>query len=233
MLLALAYGALAADRAAETAVAGAIRTYSFILVGRADASQVESVRDTIAANIGGCGPRVAASIRRQLDRGFDPKYKQDTAFHKVTAEALASCGEQGVNMLWKRFKGSSKRDDLRIVIAEALGGYGDPSALDALLKMMHDGLPEAVAAAVASCTRYAKVKPERRKEAMRQLVDRYRQITDDAAGKEQDAREMHMYRKVKPAMDATLEAFSGGERLDSAQAWDAWLRENVTRPWPE
>ena len=32
-------------------------------------------------------------------------------------------------------------------------------------------------------------------------------------------------------MNETLKAFSGGESLDSAEAWDAWLRENITKPW--
>ena len=99
--------------------------------------------------------------------------------------------------------------------------------------MAHDKLPEVAAAAVRGCGNYPKVKVDKRKKAMRALIDRYAKVTDEAAGKQPDSVEMHMYKQVKPEMDKALKAFSGGEALDSAQAWDAWLRDNMTKPWPE
>jgi hypothetical protein len=230
--LLLAAAPALADRAADLAVAQAIRQFNLILIGRSNAS-IESVRDRIVANIGDCSPRYAKSIRRQLDRAFNYKVKHDDHFYKCTAEALAGCGAPGIKMLYKRYKGSKKRDQLRISIAEALGGCGSEEALTPLLKIIHDPLPEVAAAAVRGCAAYAKVKPDTRKQAMRELIDRYKSVTDDAAGKEPDSREMHMFKKVKPAMDSTLKLYSGGEELDSALAWDAWLRDNITKPWPE
>jgi HEAT repeat protein len=232
VVLLLVASAAVADRGADLAVANAIREFNFILIGRSSGS-IESVRDRIIANIGDCSPRYAKSIRRQLDRAFTYKVKHDDHFYKCTAEALAGCGEPGIKMLYKRYKSSKKRGQLRISIAEALGGCGNEEALTPLLKVIHDPMPEVAAAAVTGCGPYAKVKPDTRKKAMRELIDRYKKVTDDAAGKPADSREMHMYAKVKSAMDATLKLFSGGEELDSALAWDAWLRDNVTKPWPK
>ncbi|MHC4340261.1 MAG: HEAT repeat domain-containing protein, partial [Planctomycetota bacterium] len=115
----------------------------------------------------------------------------------------------------------------------ALSGCGDDEALETLLKMIHDKDPDVAAVAVKGCGSFPKVKVERRKKALRQLIDRYKKVTDEAAGKDSESPQLKMYKKVKPAIDATLQAMSGGERLDSALAWDAWLRERMKQPWPE
>jgi HEAT repeat protein len=146
---------------------------------------------------------------------------------------LAKSGGPGIAMVEKRFRGSAKRDELRRILAEVLGQCGDEKALDALLRMVHDKTPEVAAAAAQGCGAYAKVKPEKRKAAMRELVDRFRKVADEAAGKGEETREAKMYQRLRDPMNATLKAMSGGEELDSPQAWDAWLRENATRPWPE
>ncbi len=56
---------------------------------------------------------------------------------------------------------------------------------------------------------------------------------DATLGKKKDSVEIKMYQALRPAMNETLKRFSGGEELDSAEAWKAWLAENVTKKWPE
>jgi hypothetical protein len=74
------------------------------------------------------------------------------------------------------------------------------------------------------------VKEKTRKATMKELVAYYVKVTNKA-GKGEDERKL--YQALKPAMNETLKAFSGGESLDSAEAWDAWLRENITKPWDD
>jgi hypothetical protein len=223
----------AADRDAELAVAYAIKDYRWMLGGRPTEATIESVRDRVVAHIRDCDPKTQASVRRVLNEGFEEKYGKDADFHRCVADMLAKSGGPGIAMVEKRFRGSPKRDELRRVLAEALGACGDAKALDALLRMTNDRTPEVAAAAVTGCAAFAKVKPDERKAAMRVLVDRFRKVADEAAGKDEETREARTYRQIKDPMNATLKAFSGGEELDSPQAWDAWLRENATKPWPE
>jgi len=223
----------AADRDADLACAQAIREFNQLLIGGDGGGSIESVRDRICANLKNASPKVAKSIRFQIDRAFDPKYGKEGDFLRCMCQMLAAGGDDGINKLYKRYKSSAKRESLRRYAAETLGECGDPDALDPLLKMIHDGDPGVAAAAVKGCAAYPKVKVPVRKAAMRTLIDRYRQVTDGAAGKAADAVETKLYEAVKPAMDETLKAFSGGESLDSATSWDSWLRENMTKPWPE
>jgi hypothetical protein len=223
----------AADEANHDQVlAGAIREFNFILLGRSDGS-IDSVRDRIVAHLKDGSPKVAKSIRFQLDRGFTPKYQASLHVQTCIAQMLASGGTQGIAKLFQRYKASMKRDDLREAIADALGGCGDDQALETLLKVMYDKEPKVAAAAIRGAANYAKVPPDRRKAAMRAIIDRYSRVTDAAAGKEADAPPMLLYKAVKAVVDDALKAFSGGESLDSAIAWDAWLRENMTAKWPE
>ena len=87
--------------------------------------------------------------------------------------------------------------------------------------------------AIEMCGNYPKVKVDERKASMRKLIDLYKKHTSDAAGKDRESKQMQMYLKTKPAFDKTLKALSGGEELDSAEAWDTWLRENMTKKWDE
>ncbi len=160
-------------------------------------------------------------------------YKKDDEFLKYVSQMLAGGGKQGIAKLYGRYKASTKRDGVRVGIAEALGECGDPRALSTLLKLIHDKAPKVAAAAATGCGQYAKVKPKTRKAAMRKLIDRYMQVSDRAAGKKPESIPMRMYKAMDAAMKKTLRAFSGGENLDSALAWDAWYRDNATKPWPE
>ena len=232
-ILALATAAAADDAEAARAIGSAMRDYYQLLGWEATSNTIESVRDRILPNFGKCGPDTQKSVLNQMNRGFETKYGKGTAFHAVLCEILAGCGERGINVLRNRVKASGKRPELRKVAAEALGKCGDEDALDLLLQMAFDPEPDVAAAAVTGCGSYAKVKQEKRKAAMRKLVDLFLKVTNDTSGKDAESKEMKRYNAVAPAMNATLKAMSGGEELDSAKAWNAWLAENLAKPWPE
>ena len=219
----------------ELEIRRAIIAFNGLLIGRTgtDPATIGGVRALMIAHLKKVGPKTSKSIRFQLDRAYKKKYKRDDEFLKEVSRMLAGGGKQGIAKLFGRYKASSKRDEVRIGIAEALGECDDKNALSTLLKVIHDKTPEVAAAAVTSCAVYAKVKPKVRKAAARKLIDRYMKVSDGAAGKKPESREMSMYKLVNAAMKETLKAFSGGESLDSALAWDAWWRDNATKTWPE
>ncbi|NJN14609.1 MAG: hypothetical protein HC813_03030 [Planctomycetes bacterium] len=231
VIVCLLAAAAFADRSHDLACAQGIREFNQLLIG--SGGSIEGVRNAICANLKEASPKVAKSIRFQLDRGFDPKYGKEGDFLRCICQMLAAGGEEGINKLYKRYKSSGKREELRRYCAEALGECADEEALDPLLKMIHDDAPPVAAAAVKGSGAYAKTRQEKRKAAMRTLIDHYRKVTDGAAGKEAESKEMKLYLAVKPAMDEALGAFSGGEVLDSATAWDSWLRENMTKSWAD
>jgi hypothetical protein len=211
--------------------AQAIRDFNWTLIGRSDYS-IESIRDRLAPVMQKMSPRYAKSIRFQLDRGYKKKYNASPEFLAVVSQILAAGGRPGIAKLWHRYKAEGKRDKVRLGIAEALGGCGDEHALTTLLKIVYDKSPKVAAAAVTGCASYAKVKQDERKNAVKALVKRYTKVYDEAAGKEPGTPQAEMYQALKPAMNATLRAFTGQE-LDSAAAWKAWLGENLSRNWDE
>lgn len=235
LVLLMFCGAVTAGREDDLEVARAIRSFNFLLTSRQPGppSTIGGVRTLIVRHLKKCSPKVAKSIRFQLDRGYKKKYKRDDDFLRHVSRMLAAGGKQGIAKLFLRYKASTKRDGVRVGIAEALGECEDSDALPTLLKIIHDKAPEVAAAAVTSCAVYAKVKPKKRKDAVRKLIDRYMKVSDGAAGKRPESRAMRMYKAVDAAMRESLKAFSGGESLDSALAWDAWWRDNATKPWPE
>lgn len=230
LLLALA---ASADAKGDLEIASAMRSYYAMRANRGDEGGIGSVRDRILANFRGASPDTRKSVIHQIDLGFEEKYGKSDAFHAVLAEILAGCGDAGIQRLRTRAKASGKRPSLRRAAAEALGKCGDDGALDALLAMVFDPEPGVAVAAVTGCSSYARVKPDRRKAAMRKLVDYFLKTTNDTSGKAPDSKERKLYDALAAPMNATLKAFSGGEELDSAKAWDSWLRENSTRPWPD
>ncbi|MHC4958758.1 MAG: HEAT repeat domain-containing protein [Planctomycetota bacterium] len=226
-------GVASARNDAETRVAGAIRSYVQLLAGYGGGS-IESIRSIIVADLKDCSAKFSKSIRYQLDLGYKKKYGKSEAFLKCVSEMLASGGKAGIAKLFRRYKAESKRDGVRRGIAEALGDCGDPKALSTLLKVVHDKAPEVAAAATRGCASYARgAQGKVRKDAMRKLIDRYMKVSDDAAGKKPESREMRMYKAVDPVMKTTLSAFAKGEELDSALAWDAWWRDQATKKWED
>ena len=226
-------GVALADREADLAVVGAMRDYYEMLRPGAGDGGIESVRDRLVANFAAASPDTQKSVLRQIDRGFEPKYGKGEAFCATLCEILAGCGRSGINTLRNRVKASGKRPELRRAAASALARCGNEEALELLLQVCYDRDPTVAAAAVAGCAAYAKGKQDKRKATMRKLVDLYVKATNDTSGKAPDSREIALYNALRPAMNETLKAFSGGEELDTAQAWDAWLRENAGKPWAD
>ena len=233
LLLLMLTSVAAADRGNAVAVNQAMLDYYRILNGINGIDLMPSIRDRIVNNVKGVKPKTRNSVVRQLNKGFDSKTATGSDFYRPLAEALAGCGKTGIAMLKKRIKASSKRLTLRRLCTEALGSCGNQLALKVLLGVIHDKDADVAAAAVKGCASYSTAKGKTRKESMRKLIDRYIKVTADAAGKARDSDQRRMYDALKPAMNETLKAFSGGESLDSAEAWDAWLRENITKPWPD
>ena len=229
MLFALALFALpaAADRESDLTAANCMREYYAQLSG---GGSFDHLRDRLIPVMKTMSPKVHASVVRQLNKGFDKKYDKDNAYLSAIAQTLAAGGKGGIATLYRRFKAEGKRDDVRQLIAEALGGCGDEDALDTLEKMMYDAAPGVAAAAITGMGSYGKVDEKARKETCKALVKQFGKVTDKAAGKDPEGAEMKYYLALKGPFNATLKAFTGQE-LDSAAAWDAWLRENITQPW--
>ena len=229
-LLLLAAAAFADDDA-DRAANPVIRDYYATLRGE-DYVTIESVRDRLVPLMKSLGPETGKSVRYVIQQGFEKKYKKSLAYKRCLCEILAAGGDAGMKMLFREYKASLKDDPLRVAMAESLGACGDEKALDHLLDMAFDKAPEVAAAAVKGCGNYPKGKPDKRKAAVKTLVDLYGKVTDDSAGKAPDAPPMKMYTAIRPAMNDTLKAFTG-ESLDSAAAYKAWFQENATKPWPE
>ena len=219
-----------ADRNIDVAAVHAMRDYYASLTGRG--SGIHSVRDRLVPIMKDISPKLAKSVRNQIRRGFDKKYEKDTAYHRCLAEILAAAGKPGIAILFKQYKSSRKNEPLCIAFAEVFGACNDPRALRPLLKMMYDKRPDVAAATVKSCASYAKVKEKTRKEAVKKMVTRFMKVSDDAAGKRAETVQMKMYLALKPVMNETLKAFTG-QGLDSALSWNAWLGENLAKPWSE
>ena len=101
-------------------------------------------------------------------------------------------------------------------------------ALTVLRKLIHDKDPDVAVAAIEGCAKYAGETKKAKNATMRDLIDLYGKVTAKAQGKGKEDKERIRYEKLKPAFDNALNVFSDGEKLDSAQAWDAWLREKMT-----
>jgi hypothetical protein len=221
------------DSEAEAKAVRAMKEFGVMLKdpkarrGTVDGSggSIDSVRDHMVACLPRCGARLARKIRAQLLLGLKPEAEGDRHFHKCVARMLAAGGARGISMLAREFRKARKQTTLRAVIAEALGESVRLAALPVLRKMLQDREPEVVAAAAGACGRFSNAAPGVRITTMRQLIDRYRKLSTDAAGKDPDSRAMHMYRRAKPAMNRALTALSRGESMNSAEAWEAWLHD--------
>ena len=190
---------------------------------------IEAIRDTLIANLPHVGEKMAKSVRNQLDKAFAAKYKKSSEYHKCLAQVIASNGKRGVNKLYNRYKKLAQSHDTREVIVEALGECGDINALTPLRKMIHDSKPDVAAAAIHGCEQYAKQTKKAKNATMRDLINLYGKVTAKAQGKDKKSKERVRYNTLKPAFDKALNAYSDGEKLDSAAAWDAWLREHMTK----
>jgi hypothetical protein len=240
LFLLLAAVPAAADGSGDAVARGAL--YDYYRTLRPNQPGIESVRDRLVPVMQKLSPKVGKSCRNVIRRGFDKKYKKDLAYLRCLCEILAAGGKPGINILYKQYKKSKKDVPLCRAMAEVFGACGDERALDPLLKMMYDKRPSVAAVAVTGCASYAGIKQDKRKAAVKKMVERYTKVYDDAAGKEPHTVQAQMYQALKPTMNATLRAFTGqeldstlraftGQELDSAAAWKAWLGENLSQNW--
>jgi HEAT repeat protein len=227
ILLLCAVASAGEDRGSATEVIAAMREY-YALLRTPGNGNIESIRNRLIANVSGVSAKTQKSVRSQIDKGFDGKYGKDAAFHKCLAEILAAQGKPGLNTLYKRYKKMRRSTGTRVAIAEALGACKDKQALDLLLKICHDKEADVAAAAIAGMCNYVPESVKSKRFVMRTFVDIYIKVTATAQGKERDSDERKAYDTLKPVLDKTLDLYSGGEKLDSAQAWDAWLRAQAT-----
>jgi len=215
-----------ADPESTSRMITAMREYYALLGGRGNGN-IESIRDRLIRSLPGCSAKAQKSVRTQLVKGFKPKYKKDAAFHKCLAEVLASNGKRGLSQLYKTYKSMGKAPDTRVGMAEAMAACGDDYALSLLLKLMHDQDPRVAAAAVGGCGKLVPRDKKQVRATMKLLIAHYTKVTASAQSKAKESRERKRYDALKPVFDRTLDKYSGGEKLDSASAWDAWWREQA------
>ena len=113
-------------------------------------------------------------------------------------------------------------------IAEAFGACKSKRARAMLLKIVHDKKPLVAGAAMNGLLNHVPEDKKAKRNDMRALIDIYAKVTSKAQGKDPDSKEREAYDFLKPKLDKVLNAYSGDEKLDSAAAWDAWLREQAT-----
>lgn len=214
----------AGDRGNGAALNQAMREFYGARSGHGSGN-IESIRDRIIANWRAVKPKTQTSVRRQVDMGFDAKYKKDTEFHKCLAQILAAQETKGLNKLYQRFKKTKRSTATRVVIAEAFGECKNPKARKLLLKILHDKEADVAVAAANGLLSYIPKNDKAKRSDMRELIKVYTKATASAQGKGKDKKERKAYEKIKPAFDKALDKYSGGQKLDSARAWDAWLRE--------
>ncbi|MCZ6574061.1 MAG: HEAT repeat domain-containing protein [Planctomycetota bacterium] len=222
-----------ADRAADRAVyEGYLEFVRFI--GKRGGS-LQAMHDKIVPNFRKAGPRYKTSVLKNLPRAFqDKKYGLTLGDKAVIADTLAGCGSKGLAKCKQLLKANKRDAQVRLVIAEALGKCNNSRALKILTgSVIQDKDPAVAEAGVLACRSYVGGKQQARKNAMKSLITRYIRVTDAAAGKKSDTDAVKLYKRLQPALNTTLREFSGGTSLDSAKAWEAWLKEHATKPLPE
>jgi len=225
-LLLLAAVALGAGKGDAGAVIQAMREFYGLRSAGGNDGNIESVRDRLIANWKAVKPKTQQSVRRQVDMAFDAKYGKSVKFHKCCAQILAAQEKAGLNKLNQRYKKMKKSPETRVVIAEAMGECKNTYARKLLLKMLHDKDGRVAAAAAKGLVNYLPKDKKAKQADMKELVKVYTTATANAQGKGRDTKERKNYDAIKPAFDAVLNKYSGDQKLDSAEAWSAWLKEN-------
>jgi len=213
---------------ARKQVDAAMRQFYGTRGGGGDATMKE-VRDQLIAALPHIGGKEQSDVRNALDKVFGYKVKYSQTYLRYVADVIASNGKRGISKLHNRYGKLKRSHKRRLVIVEALGDCKNVHALTVLRKVIHDKDPDVAVAAIEGCAKYAAETKKARNATMRDLINLYGKVTAKAQGKGKDSKERIRYEKLKPAFDNALNAFSDGEKLDSAQAWDAWLREEMSR----
>ena len=231
-ILLLLAGVALADRTADASVsAGYLEFVNFI--GKRGGS-LQTMHDKIVPHFAKAGPRYQGSVLKNLPRAFQKKYKLSVEEKGMIAATLAGCGSKGLAKCKQLLKANRRDARVRLVIAEALDTCNNSRALKILIaSVIHDKDPAVAEAGVLACRPYAGGKQRARKDAMQSMIKLYIKVTDAAAGKKSDTDAVKLYKRLQPALNITLKEFAGGASLDSAKAWEAWLKEHATKPLPE
>ena len=227
LLVALPAVAGTKEAAARKQVDAAMRQFYGTIRGGGDATMKE-VRDELIAALPHIGGKEQRDVRNALDKVFGyTKIKYSKTYLRYVADVIASNGKRGINKLYNRYGKLKRSHDRRAVIVEALGDCGNIHALTVLRKVMHDKETYVAVAAVEGCAKYAGKTKKATNATMRDMINLYKKVTSSAQGKGKATKERIRYDSLKAAFDSALNAFSDGEKLDSAEAWDAWLRESM------
>ncbi|MHC4222817.1 MAG: hypothetical protein ACYSUN_02415 [Planctomycetota bacterium] len=234
LILLLAAGTAAADKAADRIIQRIMKRFEVVLedpvARKTEKESADSLCIRYLNHIKMCGKPTAKMACAKLSKGFDPKYKGDKEFHACLAKLLAASGKLGVDALHRVYRKSSKRDEIRGIIVVALGNCRECYALDALRRMMLcEKSPAVLAQIVRACGQYNRQACKIRKSTMEQLLRRYKKLARVAASKP-DSQEAQLYVKLKPALDESLSALSGGAHHKSARDWEHWLRTAKFEP---
>ena len=226
LLAALPVVAGSKEAAARKQVDAAMRDFYGTVRSSGDGN-IREICDRLIRALPHIGGKEAQTVRNALDRVFAAKYRRSPAYLRCVADVIASNGSRGISKLHNRYTKLKRSYETRAVIAGALGDCGNVKALPVLRKMIHDKEPEVAVAAIEGCAKYATKTKKAKNATMRDLINLYGKVTAKAQGKGVESIERVRYNKLKPAFDKALNAYSDGEKLDSATAWDAWLREKM------
>jgi len=187
-----------------------------------------SIEERITKHLPKTSVRARKKIIYELDRAYRRKYDASTEFLNATARMLAAGGPAGRRKLVRRFKAKRPKEQ-KLGIIDALAGSGQ-HALPKLLELVDEEDPEIAERIVRACAGFAELGEKWRKKAAKELAKQFKRIELAAGGKAADSDEMKLYRTCRPAYNETLAKLTG-EKLNSADAWKAWLRDNITKDW--
>jgi hypothetical protein len=228
LLVSLPVAAGSKEAAARKQVDAAMRDFYGTLRSKSDGN-IRDICDRLIAALPHIGGKEQSTVRNSLDRVFDARYKRTPTYLRCVADVIASNGKRGINKLHNRYTKLKRSYETRAVIAAALGDCKNVHALTVLRKMMHDKEPLVAVAAIDGCAKYSGETKKAKYTTMRDMINLYAKVTAKAQGKGIDTKERMRYMSLKPAFDKALNAYSDDAKLDSAQAWDAWLREKMAK----
>ncbi len=227
-LLALATAAYAGqpyDRNVEAALA--------VFRGGNAGGELEDARDRMVANFRKAGPRYRTAALRGIGAQFNRKLKRSEEYLEVAAETLARCGNAGLRELKQQWSANKSRPTGRRAIVRGWARSENPKALKYILDPgVWDKNRYVSEAAIKGCANFTQVKVGTRKKTLQKLIERYKRVTDAAAGKPAKSKEARAYALLKPALNETLAVLSGGENFDSALAWAEWFKQFSTKKLP-
>ena len=101
-----------------------------------------------------------------------------------SAETLARCGNAGLRQLKQQWSANKSRPTVRRAIVRGWARSENPNALKHILDPgLWDKNRSVSEAAIKGCANFTQVKVGTRKKTLQKLIERYKRVTDAAAGK--------------------------------------------------